>query len=133
VTFSDPPLAPNKGAMLFRALVRPDTLCVGFDLSVDELRSPASPWWFMVGEHPTAPKFGLDFGNGGGNRVNRNALTWGHFPGAANGFLPGVSGLRIIDGDQEFGWGDSSAANAHAMLQNPVRAMFHAPKLIGGA
>jgi hypothetical protein len=57
--FADPssqapkPIAP----VLFHAFLPPDILLVGFDLVDAEL--VPNRWWFVIAEHPTAPRFGI--------------------------------------------------------------------------
>lgn len=41
--------------ILFSAFLPSDTMLVGFDLTV--ARARAEGWWFLIGEHPTAPRF----------------------------------------------------------------------------
>ncbi|HWW57365.1 MAG TPA: hypothetical protein VN047_10785 [Sphingopyxis sp.] len=137
VGFEDPPAPGEKGAPLFHALIQPDTLCVGFDLTIDELTASGAHWWFMIGEHPTAPRFGLD-SNGqtrpaGNGSVVRDEIGWNTFGTAAGGFVGTSPGFNIKpkEGDV-FPWAQDSAAVAHALLQSPARAMFYARALIGG-
>ena len=57
--FVDPAsMAPKPMApVLFHAHLAPDILLVGFDLTDAEL--VPNRWWFVIAEHPTAPRFGL--------------------------------------------------------------------------
>jgi hypothetical protein len=62
-TFIEP--APNNSnhalaRILFHAHLSPDILLVGFDLTDADL-SPGA-WWFIIAEHPTAPRFSLPQG-----------------------------------------------------------------------
>jgi hypothetical protein len=137
VAFENPPAPGEKGAPLFHALIQPDTLCVGFDLTIDELTAGGAHWWFMIGEHPTAPRFGLDShgqarptGNGS---VVRDEIGWNTFGTSVGGFVGTSPGFNIKPKDGEaFAWAKDSAAVAHALLQSPARAMFYARALIGG-
>ncbi|MEO7085894.1 MAG: hypothetical protein ABI442_17465 [Gemmatimonadaceae bacterium] len=58
-TFVDPssPVAKPVAPVLFHAFLPPDVLLVGFDLTEDDL--VPNRWWFVIAEHPTAPRFGL--------------------------------------------------------------------------
>jgi hypothetical protein len=47
------PIAP----ILFHAFLPPDILLVGFDLTDADL--VPNRWWFVIAEHPTAPRFGI--------------------------------------------------------------------------
>lgn len=137
VAFETPPGPGEKGAPLFHALVQPDTLCVGFDLTIDELTASGAHWWFMIGEHPTAPRFGLD-SNGqarpdGDGSVERDEIGWNTFGTAVGGFVGTSPAFNIKPKDTPvFPWAQDSAAVAHALLQSPARAMFYARTLIGG-
>lgn len=62
-TFIEP--APNNSnralaRILFHAHLPPDILLVGFDLTDADLTPGV--WWFIIAEHPTAPRFSLPQG-----------------------------------------------------------------------
>ena len=58
-TFVDPAApAAKSGHIFFHGHLAPDYVLVGFDLTVKEVQ--AGGWWFVISEHPTAPRFGLD-------------------------------------------------------------------------
>ncbi len=40
---------------LFTAMLPPDIMLAGLDITIDELRAPG--WWIVIGEHPQAPRF----------------------------------------------------------------------------
>jgi hypothetical protein len=140
--FIDPaanPATKSMARVLFHAQLPPDILLVGFDLTQAEVRSDR--WWFVLAEHPTAPRFGLDLGEGTADprrpaSVNRNALDWtdlgaldqGRFlsPRAHTGAIANAGGDPA-----SIRWPETSAMIAAALLQNPVRAAFDAQKLIG--
>jgi hypothetical protein len=69
--FEDPAKNPSQPKVLapiqFHGHLDPDIVLVGFDLTVAEIQAGAVPlnpaakpgWWFVIAEHPTAPRFGL--------------------------------------------------------------------------
>jgi hypothetical protein len=54
-TFVDPSEAIAR--ILFHDFLAPDILLVGFDLTEADVLVP-DRWWFVIAEHPTAPRFG---------------------------------------------------------------------------
>jgi len=91
---------------------------VGFELTADEVQlvattDPDHQWWFLLAEHPAAPRFGLD--------VDGDP-SWETFP-TPFGFLDGTSGPGA-------GWGQDSAHAASVLKRDPVRAAFEAWPLI---
>ncbi|WP_085027885.1 hypothetical protein [Ensifer aridi] len=136
-----PPPAPfssEPGSVLFHAALRPDMVLVGFRLSIEELRRQDEPWWILVAEHPSAPRFGLDSGDAPQGPVTRNDLTWSSLLGPASRYLTtSEKSLAVAepgDGEQT-NWGGSdltSGGVARVLLQNPFRAAWQAWKLLPG-
>jgi hypothetical protein len=58
---------PDAATSLFHAMLPPDIMLAGLDITVDELRKPG--WWIVIGEHPQAPRFRLDSGDLAGHEV----------------------------------------------------------------
>ena len=90
----------------------PDVLMVGFALTPEEVevaatQAPDTQWWFLLAEHPAAPRFGLDVDDD---------PSWETFP-TPLGFLDGAAGPAA-------GWGEDSAHDADVLLRDPVRAAF---------
>lgn len=46
---------PGAAQSLFHAMLPPDVMLVGLDITVDALRSPG--WWIVLAEHPQATRF----------------------------------------------------------------------------
>ncbi|HWH95693.1 MAG TPA: hypothetical protein VNT03_17670 [Baekduia sp.] len=46
---------PDAVRSLFHAMLPPDVMLAGLDISVDQLREPG--WWIVIGEHPHATRF----------------------------------------------------------------------------
>ena len=72
------------GGILFQVPLQPDILITGFNLSERQLTDAARdnlPWWFLISEHPTAPRFGLDLAVGdpdvpARSNVDRDSARW---------------------------------------------------------
>jgi hypothetical protein len=61
--FADAAADPDSMAtILFHGPLPPDGVLVGFDLTPDDVL--AQPWWFIVAEHPAAPRFGRPSADG---------------------------------------------------------------------
>ena len=131
--FVDPDSDPSAEAkILFHAALPPDVLLVGFELTAAQVRN--EPWWFVIAEHPTAPRFGLDLGHD--TSTNKNNLDWADLGVLQFGrFLDPkakVVNVPVSGGDPaSIRWADTSAVVAGALLQNPLRAAFDGKKLIG--
>jgi hypothetical protein len=127
----------------FHGHLDPDTTLVGFDLTVDELRAGVHPtgpgrsagWWFVIAEHPTAPRFGLaeqSTFSGGELVPSRSELGWDTMLPAGNAFLAPTARL-VEDGDgtgKSATFGADAAQTAHVLLRYPFRAAFEAIALI---
>ena len=139
--FIDPETDPSSVArILFHHHLAPDILLVGYDLSPSQVR--AEPWWFLLVENPSAPRFGLDLADEpnpvASDGVARNDLDWNDLGALVNGhFLSALgSPLTIFDKESDpknATWPGNAAIVARTLLQNPVRAAFDAHKLIAPA
>jgi hypothetical protein len=144
--FIDPVTDPSSVAgYLFHGHLPPDILLVGFRLTVSQVR--AEPWWFVIAEHPTAPRFGLDLFDRGNPRapgatLERNAIDWNDLADV-NGRLDMDRFLtpraRTVSVKDELStpavvtWPGTAASVARTLLQNPLRAAFDAHVLIAPA
>jgi hypothetical protein len=152
-TFAAPPAPGAPGSVLFHVPLPPDIFLTGFLLTEAEVRqadAAGHPWWFIIAEHPTAPRFGLDLPLGSRqplphpplppHTVSRDAATWADFsPLRLDHFLD--TAARVVTVKEPTG-GEStewSAAKLHggavarALLQDPFRAAWNGLKLIGPA
>jgi hypothetical protein len=126
----------------FRGTLKPDTTFIGFPLTVDDVTGPAAPdWWFVIAEHPSEPRFGLDEQAGKDPTVadwTWNDLAWPdlvqpagtvddlvHAPATA----PALAS-KVVDGVT---WGADAAGQAHATFQQPVRVAIRAKPLLEAA
>lgn len=136
--FIDPADDPTATArVLFHNHLAPDILLVGFHLLPSQIRN--EPWWFIIAENPSAPRFGLDLEDppsSARDGVKRDALDWNDLGPLTDGrFLSAQRRtLRITeDGASPVTWPGHAGDVAHILLQNPVRAAFDARKLIAPA
>src|SRR5262249_30504563 len=86
-TFEDPSVPGALARVLFHVPLPPDYTLVGFDLSEAQIQTES--WWFLIAEHPTAPRFGLSLyvqGNAPAAGVaRRDDLDWNDLGPLANG------------------------------------------------
>jgi hypothetical protein len=121
----------------FHGHLDPDLVLVGFDLTITEISQgivPTTPdtkpgWWFVIAEHPTAPRFGLAEQNTPGS--TRDSLDWGEMSLRLGsepfyGFLNGLATKAVSDPDGSATFGADAASTAHVLLRDPVRAAFEA-------
>jgi hypothetical protein len=144
--FEDPAANPGTKVLapiLFHGHLAPDMVLVGFDLSVGEIGGAGvvdAGWWFVIAEHPTAPRFGLRDAASGQDL--RDPLGWGDLatrlagptPTAA-GFLDARTSTLVYDlqvnVDPKATFGADAAQTAHVLVRDPVRAAFEAKTLLG--
>lgn len=135
-------IAHSEAEVLFHAHLKPDYLLVGFKLSADMVRS--GNWWFLLAEHPTAPRFGMGEAAPPNPRaldgtINQGSLDWNDLtaPGGSldrGRFLsPAARSIRIRDEasvPEVQQWPGSSAVVARSLLRDPVRAAFAGKDLL---
>ncbi len=127
----------------FRGDLPPDVSFIGFAIGPDALRATNDPWWFVIAQPPTEPRFGLDDWSSETPATPRTAndLAWSHMsadghPDSPAPFAPGHAPVLVnvlIDG---LPWGDRAAAQAQLTYQHPVRVAIRAAALLppaGGA
>jgi hypothetical protein len=118
--------------VLFRVHLAPNILLVAFDLlpSTIKQEDPAEPWWFLLAENPTEPRFGLDdVPAAGGNPPNN--LTWAQLlaglPQDQRRFLRATTPNLVVGG---LAWGSDAAVVAHLLFQLPARAAFLGTRML---
>ena len=139
-TFFDLNAFPDTIApVLFHDHLDPDILLVGFNLTQAQVLDPNAKWWFILAEHPTAPRFGLDLPSPNNdpktNPPSRNSLDWTDLgPLAQSRFInPAAKSLVTRDPTShpsDVTWPKHAAVVARTLLQNPIRAAFDARKLL---
>ena len=112
--------------------VAPDIALAGFNLTDAQVES--EHWWFFIGEHPVAPRFGLVERRDNNETKERDNLDWNDLPtrlGPAEhqGFLdPANTGQNDAVTSR---WGTDAASTAVLLLRDPVRAAFDGQTLLG--
>jgi hypothetical protein len=139
--FSKPPVFPDPIAepssvatILFHDHLDPDIVLVGFDLTA--ARVTAEPWWFIVAEHPTAPRFGLREADVKPGQPTRDSVAWGDLA-LRLGFLDAAQGKAVAKAASDPAsdppttqFGADAASNARVLLRDPVRAAFAGKDMI---
>jgi hypothetical protein len=134
---------------VFLGRLEPDIAFFGFDLTVAQARGGSGPddlgWFFVLAEHPTEPRFGLDADNGeyAGKPTSWSDLNWAHLAPDAQALagldyvdlgaaLPDVSAVVPAAGDPTVAWhvsGAPAGANgsdlAWITLRRPFRVAIH--------
>jgi hypothetical protein len=121
----------------FRGDLPPDVSFVGFPITPDQLRNPADPWWFVIAQPPSEPRFGLD--DPGADTLplpsTASDLAWSHLSPDGNPATPAPFApadpplLRNRPIDQVL-WGASAAVQAHLTYQHPVQVAIRAFDLL---
>lgn len=92
------PKAPSDAAAsLFHAMLPPDIMLAGLDITVDALRQPG--WWIVLSQHPQAPRF-----------RRKEADLRDH---------------EVLFSEPD-GTGANGASTAQARLEDPIRVAFEA-------
>ena len=136
-TFVDP--AVKSGHIFFHGHLAPDYVLVGFDLTVAQVK--AGGWWFVISEHPTAPRFGLDEPDSvkPASIEKRDAFDWDDVALTADKRFLLVStapegrpvAIEERASKDSIPWPPANAAMvARALLQNPFRAAFDGKKML---
>jgi hypothetical protein len=136
--FEDPVVNPGRKVLApiqFHGHLDPDVVLVGFDLTVPEITAAVdgkAGWWFVIAEHPTAPRFGLaqtSIAPG----VSRDELGWDVLPQRL-GYLASSPTRTVNDTDPagpgQAVFGADAASIAHVLLRDPIRAAFEAVTLL---
>jgi hypothetical protein len=100
------PEAPDDSSeaarILFKKTLPPDLKLVGFDVTVDALRSPG--WWIVLAEHPQAPRF------------RRSEAD--------------LAGAEVVFASAPSGQGATGATVARERIENPTRVAFAAAEFL---
>jgi hypothetical protein len=140
--FADPAQPGGSAGVIFHVPLSPDTILTAFQLTVEDVRT--QPWWFVLAEHPTAPRFGLEPARGlaPSSPIGRDAAAWDSFGGLRlNLFLPtspqkAVAVKEPAPSTEATEWSATAlhaAAVARVLLRDPFRAAFAGWKLIAPA
>ncbi|MBB5717063.1 hypothetical protein [Sphingomonas aerophila] len=136
-------LENSEAEVLFQAHLQPDYLLVGFKLSIEQVDKRR---WFLLAEHPTAPRFGMAAALSGNPRSEESPLQQGELDW--NDLTELVGGVPTLDRGRFLAphartlairdegsvpevqqWPGSSAVVARTLLRDPVRAAFQGTDL----
>jgi hypothetical protein len=126
---------------LFRGTIGTDLNFFGFDVpdpqGVDNAAAGSNAgWYFVLEEHITEPRFGLEPDSSTPAGHSWNDLRWGDVtldgdflnpsatPAARDGVAWGQS--------EQVAWGASAAAMAYILMRRPVRVAMHGRALLAG-
>ncbi len=133
-------LALDDGTIVlpaFRGDLPPDVSFVGFPIKPEALRANGDPWWFVIAQPPSEPRFGLDDPSAETPAVpaSPDDLAWSHMSpdGNAQTAAPfAISDPPVLRGHKVDGvsWGESAAVQAHLTYQHPVRVAIRAADLL---
>jgi hypothetical protein len=111
---------------------------VGFDLSPAQIESES--WWFLIAEHPTAPRFGLSLVKDHNQAATlRDNLAWNDLGALANGRFQPSAGTSVVVTEAPLppqptvNWPGHAGVVAHVLLRDPVRAAFEARRMLAGS
>jgi hypothetical protein len=134
-------LGDTRKRPLFRGTIGPDLNFFGFDVpdpqGVDSAAEGSNAgWYFVLEEHITEPRFGLEPDSSTPVGNSWNDLRWsdvrldGNFlnPSAAPAPRNGVPWGQ----NEPVAWGESAAAMAYILMRRPVRVAMHGRALLGG-
>jgi hypothetical protein len=142
-------LGVAKQYPIFSGRLEPDIAFFGFDLTIDRARGGGADlgWFFVLAEHPTEPRFGLDADDGdyAGRAASWPDLNWADLAPTADALtgldyvdlgapLPDVSAVAPAPGDPAVNWHTVSGANgsdlAWITLRRPFRVAIHADDVL---
>ena len=135
-----PSFTTTTAEVQFHVHLPPDFILVGFRLTADQVRR--DPWWFILAEHPTAPRFGLELpavGRGAPPAtIKHDDATWADLGGLEfSRFLsPRARTVTVTDplsAPPQVAWPGSAATVARTLFRNPVRAAFRGKTMISPA
>jgi hypothetical protein len=122
---------------IFRGEIGSDIYFFGFD--IDDPKGSNDPadgkpgWYFLIEEHSTEPRFGLEPKVSTPQDGSWNELSWNDSDVVLDhGFLNPASTLSVPS-REGVGWGQDGAAMAYILMRRPVRVALHGRALLGGA
>ena len=123
-----------QASILFHSHMAPDYTVVGFNLTVEQVKAPDQHWWFLLVQHPTAPRFGLAITPD--LSTAHDHLDWADFasPSDPTGrFLSASRSFAVPDDNstpRTVIWPGHAGITARILQMNPIIAAFRARPLI---
>ena len=135
------PITATRKWPLFRGSFGTDLNFFGFDIT--DPRGPDTPtvggaagWYFVLEEHVTEPRFGLEPAEETPLGNSWNDLRWSDVTLDRNFLNPAATPAPLNNvawGQGEAAWGQNAAAMAAILLRRPVRVAMHGRALIAAA
>jgi hypothetical protein len=118
---------------IFRGAISTDIIFFGFN--IDDPKGDNNPatnkpgWYFVIEEHVTEPRFGLEPDKPNAPENIWNDLSWVDFPPDQN-FLNPAATVPTPSGET-IAWGQNAAALAYILMRRPVRVALHGQAMLG--
>jgi hypothetical protein len=120
---------------IFRGDIGTDIVFFGFD--IDDPKGSDDPaagkpgWYFLIEEHATEPRFGLEPETSASQDQSWNDLRWSDVV-PDHGFLSPAA-APLVPAPESIAWGQDAASMAYILMRRPVRVALHGRALLGGA
>jgi len=128
-------LTDNVQFPVFRGEFGQDVKFFAFDLDdpkgSDDLAANKPGWYFVIAEHVTEPRVGLEPEKKATPTGEWNDLSWQEVK--LKGNYVDVSFAPPTPSHETVGWSENSAALAYILIRRPVRVALHARALLGDA
>jgi hypothetical protein len=128
---------------IFQGQIGADYRFFGFDIvdpfGVADPTAKNPGWYFVLEEHVTEPRFGLEPTTEVGSAAAQSGLSWndlswedvGEGGGLSGDFLTTTSPPKFTS-IEPVAWGDNAAAMAFILMRRPTRVAMHANALLAG-
>jgi hypothetical protein len=131
-------LGDSRSWPVFRGEIGDDLTFFGFDVDAADARGADDPatgkpgWYFLIEEHASEPRFGLEPETSAAAAGSWNELRWNDVA-LDHGFLTPAPAAPAVPPPPREGvaWGASAAAMAFILMRKPVRVALHARALLG--
>ena len=127
-------LGPDRRPPVFRGQMSTDITFFGFDVSDprgSDLPADGRPGcYFLIEEHATEPRFGLEPEPSVTPDGTWNELSWPEVTTASHFLDP--TAAPATPSREGVTWGSDAASMAHILLRRPVRIALHGRALLGG-
>ncbi len=120
---------------MFRGEIGADVTFFGFNLGDDDPQGSKDPaagkpgWYFVIAEHVTEPRVGLEPEKSATPTGSWNDLSWREV--AVKGNYIDVSTAPPTPTGESVPWSENSAALGYVLMRRPVRVALHALALLG--
>ena len=118
---------------MFRGEIGTGITFFGFEVNdpggSDDPAAGRPGWYFVIEEHATEPRFGLEPASGGGSTWND--LSWQDV--ATTGKFLNPAAAPTTPTREGVTWGASAVAMAYILMRRPVRVALHGKALLGAS